>query len=195
MSVSLESLVQEWLRLDKVTSFLEPNNKSTRADIQALWDEGNTEELENRMRWIAKHFPSFDVIAILHSLAERALSSVLLVRSRVVAVLRLRFADISWSRVKRENGSWMVSHEWSYYHTSFPGSLSCRFLLVLPSTFRIKRDSALMSSPMFAMLWHVESSLDTIIGTTQSDGLSWLRLFFPRNKSEFTCTEALFIPR
>ncbi|KIM87657.1 hypothetical protein PILCRDRAFT_773278 [Piloderma croceum F 1598] len=50
MSVSLESLVQEWLRLDKFSSFLEPYNKSTRADIQALWDEGNTEELEKRMR-------------------------------------------------------------------------------------------------------------------------------------------------
>jgi hypothetical protein len=96
MSVSLESLVQEWLRLDKVTSFLEPYNRSTRADIQALWDEGNTEELESRMRWIARHFPSF-VMATLHSLAGRALSSVLLVCSRVVAVLQLQFADISRS--------------------------------------------------------------------------------------------------
>ena len=50
MSISLESLVREWLRLDKFSSFLEPYNESTRADIQALWDDGNTEELEKRMR-------------------------------------------------------------------------------------------------------------------------------------------------
>jgi hypothetical protein len=47
---SLESLVREWLRLDSVSSSLEPQNKPTRAEIQALWDDRNTEELDRRMR-------------------------------------------------------------------------------------------------------------------------------------------------
>jgi hypothetical protein len=47
---SLEFLVREWLRQDQATSFLEPHNRHTRADIEALWKEGNTDELERRMR-------------------------------------------------------------------------------------------------------------------------------------------------
>ncbi|KAJ6513795.1 hypothetical protein C8R47DRAFT_962826 [Mycena vitilis] len=39
---SLESLVSEWLRLDR--------NKATAEVIQQLWDQGNTSELEQRMR-------------------------------------------------------------------------------------------------------------------------------------------------
>ncbi|KAJ7684780.1 hypothetical protein DFH06DRAFT_1355663 [Mycena polygramma] len=39
---SLESLVSEWLRLDR--------NKGTAEEIQQLWDQGNTSELEQRMR-------------------------------------------------------------------------------------------------------------------------------------------------
>ncbi|KZP29895.1 hypothetical protein FIBSPDRAFT_726687 [Athelia psychrophila] len=42
MSVSLESLVNDWLRLDK--------NETSRAEIQALWDAQDTDELEKRMR-------------------------------------------------------------------------------------------------------------------------------------------------
>ncbi|KAG5645035.1 hypothetical protein DXG03_007214 [Asterophora parasitica] len=39
---SLKDLVDEWLRLDQ--------NQQTRQDIQTLWNAGNTEELERRMR-------------------------------------------------------------------------------------------------------------------------------------------------
>ncbi|KAJ6606624.1 hypothetical protein DFH09DRAFT_14666 [Mycena vulgaris] len=39
---SLESLVNEWLRLDQ--------NESTRQEIQNMWNEGRTTELEQRMR-------------------------------------------------------------------------------------------------------------------------------------------------
>ncbi|KAJ7093102.1 hypothetical protein C8R44DRAFT_815571 [Mycena epipterygia] len=39
---SLESLVKEWLRLDQ--------NEATRQEIQSMWDEGRTTELEQRMR-------------------------------------------------------------------------------------------------------------------------------------------------
>ncbi|KAF8652709.1 hypothetical protein AX16_004213 [Volvariella volvacea WC 439] len=39
---TLESLVEEWLRLDQ--------NPSTRSEIQDLWDTGNYDELEKRMR-------------------------------------------------------------------------------------------------------------------------------------------------
>ncbi|KAJ7632289.1 hypothetical protein FB45DRAFT_912056 [Roridomyces roridus] len=42
MMTSLESLVNEWLRLDK--------NESTRAEIQRLWDQHDTDELESRLR-------------------------------------------------------------------------------------------------------------------------------------------------
>ncbi|KAJ6500366.1 hypothetical protein C8R45DRAFT_820604 [Mycena sanguinolenta] len=39
---SLESLVSEWLRLDQ--------NEATKSEIKHLWDQGNTAELEQRMR-------------------------------------------------------------------------------------------------------------------------------------------------
>ncbi|KAK4991849.1 hypothetical protein LTR50_001468 [Elasticomyces elasticus] len=39
---SIHDLVEEWLRLDQ--------DESTRAEIQQLWNEGNTEELERRLR-------------------------------------------------------------------------------------------------------------------------------------------------
>ncbi|KAL4065441.1 hypothetical protein J3A83DRAFT_4135095 [Scleroderma citrinum] len=42
MSIPLEQLVKEWLRLDI--------NPTTRDDIQKLWDQQNTDELEKRMR-------------------------------------------------------------------------------------------------------------------------------------------------
>jgi hypothetical protein len=43
---SLESLVQDWLRLDQ--------NEKTKKEIQDLWDTGNKDELEKRMRQITK---------------------------------------------------------------------------------------------------------------------------------------------
>jgi hypothetical protein len=69
MSTTLESLVREWLRQDNVLSLLEPRNKSTRAEIQALWDAGNTEELERRMRWTRLYS---DLILWLTTLAGNA---------------------------------------------------------------------------------------------------------------------------
>jgi hypothetical protein len=39
---SLQSLVAEWLRFDQ--------NETTKLEIQRLWDDGNTTELEQRMR-------------------------------------------------------------------------------------------------------------------------------------------------
>jgi hypothetical protein len=39
---SLEFLVSEWMRLDK--------NEATSLEIQRLWNDGNTTELEQRMR-------------------------------------------------------------------------------------------------------------------------------------------------
>lgn len=42
MAAPLEELVKEWIRLDE--------NETTRNEVQALWDRGQTDELEKRMR-------------------------------------------------------------------------------------------------------------------------------------------------
>jgi hypothetical protein len=68
----LEVLVREWLRLDSGSSVLEPHKRSTRAEIQALWDAGNTPELEKRMRWLSCAFFFFHFTTSLYLLMQDA---------------------------------------------------------------------------------------------------------------------------
>jgi hypothetical protein len=71
MTYSTKELVDSWMEWDAVralyfdNTLLPPHsqNESTRAEIQRLWDEGNTEELEKRLR--------YDFISRIHQSSNR----------------------------------------------------------------------------------------------------------------------------
>ena len=126
---SLESLVREWLRLDSVSSSLEPQNKPTRAEIQALWDDRNTEELDRRMRWTTTLYTAaagWFIIQLQETHWVWHCWSVLKPRFPAIIFHMTMFRN----RAKRKNGSWMVPHEWFNCYTSFPGPPCLQLLLV-----------------------------------------------------------------
>lgn len=86
--MSLEHLVQEWLRLDPVCplfisrhlnrtgNFTGHQNETTRREVQMLWDTQNTEELEKRMRYFPVNLDielclTFTTMVVFHSITKR----------------------------------------------------------------------------------------------------------------------------